>query len=61
MIESRFSLSLAAAFIFAGLAFTSTTNAEEALKGSAHGGKRRRSGGVGQMALEEEAFALASI
>ncbi len=38
MIESRFSLSLAAAFVFAGLAFSSITNAEEALKGSAEAG-----------------------
>jgi cytochrome c553 len=38
MIESRFSLSLAAAFVFAGLVFTSTTSAEEAVKGSADSG-----------------------
>ena len=38
MIESRFSLSLAAAFVFAGLSFTSTTSAEEAIKGSAESG-----------------------
>ena len=38
MIESRFSLSLAAAFVIAGLAFTSTTNAEELLQGSAEAG-----------------------
>ena len=38
MIESRFSLSVAAAFVFAGLAFTSTTSAEEAVKGSADSG-----------------------
>jgi cytochrome c553 len=38
MIESRFSLSLAAAFVFAGLSFASTTSAEEAVKGSADAG-----------------------
>jgi cytochrome c553 len=38
MIESRFSLSLAAAFVFAGFAFTSTGNAEEAVKGSVEAG-----------------------
>ena len=38
MIESRFSLSLAAAFVFAGLSFSSITSAEEAVKGSADSG-----------------------
>src|SRR6185295_4127547 len=38
MIESRFSLSLAAAFVFAGLGITSTATAEEAIKGSAEAG-----------------------
>jgi len=38
MIERRFSLSLAAAFVFAGLCFASTTTANEALKGSAEAG-----------------------
>jgi cytochrome c553 len=38
MIESRFSLSLAAAFIFAGLGLASTTTAEEVLKGSSEAG-----------------------
>ena len=38
MIESRFSLSLAAAFVFAGLAFTSTATAQESPKGSAEAG-----------------------
>ena len=38
MIERRFSLGLAAAFVFAGLGFSSTAVAEEAVKGSAEAG-----------------------
>jgi len=38
MIESRFSLSLAAAFVCAGLAFAQTAAAEDAIKGSAEAG-----------------------
>ncbi len=38
MIESRFSLSLAAVFVFAGLTFAQTAAADEALKGSAETG-----------------------
>ena len=38
MIESRFSLSLAAAFVCVGLAFAQTASAEDALKGSVDAG-----------------------
>jgi len=41
MIESRFSLSLAAAFVCAGLAFANTATAEDAVKGSVDAGSTK--------------------
>jgi len=41
MIERRFSLSLAAAFVCAGLAFTSTATAQDVIKGSAEAGETK--------------------